>query len=371
MCRDECRHRRPRRSTAAGATSSAGSARSCTAGRCRGEAPGTCADSPCGGVCTTGAATPPDAIVVGGGTPCARLIDGSMRCWAATARGQLGRGTETLSEPRPPRREPRHHRRPARRRSDLVRRGIAHLRGGRTGHHRRPQQRALLAPTPCGAARAAAGLALSAPRRRDEVVGASMLAAGGDHTCALTAMGSMTTLLCWGNNADGQAGVGVPSAFVPAHAGVDRDVPVDAAHLPRRAAAPNTPARGRTPASTAGAQQPRRPGARPPWWSTVTPRRPLCPTPSARSRRSSPARVLRPHAGGAHRPNVWCWGCERADGPRRRRRRAVAPRGDAQRRGGRFLATRAAHACAPCHGPGALLGSNAAVSFRHSSPAPR
>lgn len=228
LCRAECVDTSSSTIHCGGCNQLCGFGQTCTAGRCRGEAPGTCAGSPCGGICTTGRCTPPDVVAVGGAHACARLVDGSMRCWGGNGAGQLGRGAETPSEP-----APAFVASLATTAAPLADVQTLSAGGAHTCAAVDPNTTAGLSNVRCWGANALrqlaqpAGVALSArPAAVTEVVGASKLAAGGDHTCALTAMGSMTTLLCWGNNANGQAGVGVPSAFVPS------PMPVSTALLP-------------------------------------------------------------------------------------------------------------------------------------------
>jgi alpha-tubulin suppressor-like RCC1 family protein len=228
LCGAECVDTSSSSTHCGGCNQLCGLGQTCSAGRCRGEAPGTCADAPCGGACTSGRCTPPDAIVVGGAHACARFVDGSMRCWGGNGAGQLGRGVETSSEPTPA---------PvvSLTTTALPLADVQTLSAGasHTCAAVEPGTTAGLSNVRCWGANALrqlaqpAGLALSArPAVVTEVVGASKLAAGGGHTCALTSMGTMATLLCWGNNASGQVGVGVPSAFVPS------PMPVSTAMLP-------------------------------------------------------------------------------------------------------------------------------------------
>ncbi|MBM4360230.1 MAG: hypothetical protein FJ096_19155 [Deltaproteobacteria bacterium] len=100
-----------------------------------------------------GAGKKATAIAAGGNHSCARLDNGTVKCWGANASGQLGQG-------------------------DVAARGIT---PGQLGD--------ALAPVDLGTA-----------------TNASTIAAAGDHTCALVVPGN--AVKCWGANASGQLGQG-------------------------------------------------------------------------------------------------------------------------------------------------------------------
>lgn len=95
------------------------------------------------------------AIAAGGATTCAILDNGSLRCWGANGEGQLGLGhVENIGDDEPV---------------------------------------ASVAPVDLGPGRTAAAVAVD-----------------GDHTCAILDNGK---LRCWGNNDDGQLGLGTTAAL--------------------------------------------------------------------------------------------------------------------------------------------------------------
>jgi alpha-tubulin suppressor-like RCC1 family protein len=104
------------------------------------------------------------AITVGGAHTCARLTDGSLRCWGRNSSGQLGDGT-------------------------LTRR---------------------LVPAKVRASAASF------------LTGVSFVTAGEAHTCAFLGTGSAVRVRCWGANASGQLGMNTttPSRYAVAVSGV-------------------------------------------------------------------------------------------------------------------------------------------------------
>jgi alpha-tubulin suppressor-like RCC1 family protein len=130
-------------------------------------------------------------VAAGGAHTCALLRDGSVRCFGANYNGQLGDGSTTL--------------RPVAvavagiARAAAVSAGAAHTcalaaeSGGAVCWGRNDR----------GQLGDAAGSPGPLPRTVLGVEGAATIAAGGEHTCAVTAAGLVH---CWGGNASGEVG---------------------------------------------------------------------------------------------------------------------------------------------------------------------
>ena len=137
------------------------------------------------------------AIAAGRAHTCALTTGGGVRCWGANDSGQLGDGS-TTNRLRPPD-------------ADVLS-GVKAVAAG--GAH----TCALMMAAACGAGARTAPASSASVRRptapmppaADVVGDIAAVSAGDNHTCALTTAGGVR---CWGNNTDGELGIG---SFDPA-----------------------------------------------------------------------------------------------------------------------------------------------------------
>jgi len=174
--------------------------------RCSGQ---PCATTP---VAVTGA-TGATAVSVGGDHACALLATGAIDCWGANGDGQLGDGTATgpqrcNGQPCATTPVPVHGITAATAVSAGGSQTCALLRGGSVScwganGYGQLGEGSSFGPQSCG------GEACSTdPVAVGGIAGATQLAAGADHACALLAAG---TVSCWGYNFAGELGVGTSS----------------------------------------------------------------------------------------------------------------------------------------------------------------
>lgn len=144
------------------------------------------------------------ALALGGSHSCARMVDGTVRCWGSNRGGQLGDGTASSPSILVPV-------------ASGLRSGVTALTAGREhtcaassggallcwGQNRSGQLGDGTSPTGRSTPTTVSGLAS----------GVAAAAAGESHTCALTTGGAA---LCWGLNSSGQLGDGTSTArFTP------------------------------------------------------------------------------------------------------------------------------------------------------------
>ena len=132
------------------------------------------------------------AVAVGDSHSCALLAGGTVRCWGANGFHQLGNGGDADS-PTPVAVAGHHRAPPPSPRTPRTR--ARWWQAGRSGAG---------APTATGSSATAPRPSARAPVTVTGITGATSVAAGGSHTCAVVA----GTVRCWGSNAFGRLGNG-------------------------------------------------------------------------------------------------------------------------------------------------------------------
>jgi alpha-tubulin suppressor-like RCC1 family protein len=142
------------------------------------------------------------AIAAGGSTACALISDGTVKCWGYNSQGQLGNGTITAGLPAPVA-VPNLTHATAIASSDFQ--VCAIVSGGAVKCWGTNGAGELGIGTSNGPETCGAIACATSPVEVPGLTGVTAIAAGDGTTCALTSDGSAS---CWGNNSDGELGIG-------------------------------------------------------------------------------------------------------------------------------------------------------------------